>query len=229
MWSAIALAAAVALFWAIVRFTPVGAMLPGETEAEMRRQIVELGIRADSLQNRLRLLDSYASNLRSAIGGKPTDSYVSTLISEGDTLIEASEREREFVADYDPSGRFSLSVLTPIAAYGMAFYSPLADCRQTSASDAQVATLSVMEPSPVMSVYQGTVISVGRDPLGYVLVIQHGNDFISQYSGLENIYVKKDSRVEAGEAIGSIIPDQPLLFEIWHDGNAVPPDRLISF
>ncbi|MBD4633976.1 peptidoglycan DD-metalloendopeptidase family protein, partial [Xanthomonas citri pv. citri] len=83
------------------------------------------------------------------------------------------------------------------------------DCRQTSASDAQVATLSVMEPSPVMSVYQGTVISVGRDPLGYVLVIQHGNDFISQYSGLENIYVKKDSRVEAGEAIGSIIPDQP--------------------
>ncbi|MDE6129978.1 MAG: hypothetical protein K2F74_00160, partial [Muribaculaceae bacterium] len=120
VWSAIALAAAVALFWAIVRFTPVGAMLPGETEAEMRRQIVELGIRADSLQNRLRLLDSYASNLRSAIGGKPTDSYVSTLISEGDTLIEASEREREFVADYDPSGRFSLSVLTPIAAYGMA-------------------------------------------------------------------------------------------------------------
>lgn len=229
VWSAIVFAAVVALMWAIIRFTPVGAMLPGETEAEMRRQIVELGIRADSLQNRLRVLDSYSSNLMAAIGGKPTDSYVSTVVSEGDTLIEASEAEREFVENYDPSGRFNLSVLAPIAAEGMAFYSPLVDGRLNTAADARVASLSVMEPSPVMAVYQGTVISVGRDTQGYLLTIQHGNNFISQYSGLESVYVKKDARVQAGEAIGSIVPDQPLLFEIWHDGTAVAPDRLISF
>ncbi len=73
------------------------------------------------------------------------------------------------------------------------------------------------------------MISVGRDPQGYVLTLQHGNNFISQYSGLENVYVKKDARVEAGEAIGSVVPEQALLFEIWHDCVAVAPDRLISF
>lgn len=229
VWSVVTFAAFVALIWAVVRFTPVGAMLPGETEAEMRRQIVELGIRADSLQNRLRMLDSYSSNLMSAISGRPTDSYVSTVISDGDTLIEASEAEREFIKEYDPSGRFNLSVLTPIAAEGMAFYSPLSECCMDSEPDSRVATLSVAEAAPVMAVYQGTVISVGRDPQGYVLTLQHGNNFISQYSGLENVYVKKDARVEAGEAIGSVVPGQAQLFEIWHDCVAVAPDRLIRF
>lgn len=83
-------------------------MLPGETEAEMRRQIVELGIRSDSLQNRLRILENYSANIMSTISGKPTESFVSTVVSEGDTLVEASEAEREFVRDYDHSGRFNL-------------------------------------------------------------------------------------------------------------------------
>lgn len=229
VWSAITFAAFLALIWAVARFTPVGSMLPGETEAEMRRQIVELGIRADSLQNRLRILENYSANIMSAISGKPTESYVSTVVSEGDTLVEASEAEREFVRDYDPSGRFNLSVLTPIAADGMAFYSPVADARVGSEPDAQVASLWVTEAAPVMAVYRGTVISVGRDPQGYMLTLQHDNNFISQYSGLDNIYVKKDARVEAGEAIGNIVPEQPLLFEIWHDGTSVSPDRLIRF
>ncbi|MDE6097576.1 MAG: M23 family metallopeptidase [Muribaculaceae bacterium] len=229
VWSIVTFAAFVALLWALLRFTPVGAMLPGETEAEMRRQLVELSIRADSLQNRVRILDSYSSNIFAAMGGKPTDSYVSTVISDNDTLVEASDVEREFVDNYNPAGRFSLSVLTPIAAEGMAFFSPVSDARVTSAPDARTTVLAVMDPTPVMAVYQGTVISVGRDPQGYILTIQHSNNFISQYSGLESVYVRKEARVDAGEAVGGIVPQQPMMFEIWHDGIAVPPDRLISF
>lgn len=226
--SIIVVAATLALLWAIARFTPVGRMLPGASEEMVRNSLVELGIRVDSLQNRQRISGQYIENLRAVLSGKPGDNRVSSVLEQADTLIGPGVNEREFVAGYNPADHYSMSVLTPIVAESMVFFSPLSHARVVSAADVPVAVMEVADTQAVVAVYPGTVVSVGREAGGYTVMIQHSNNFISVYSGLENTFVKKDSRVEAGQAIGVVGSRMPLQFEMWHDGRAVSPDRLIS-
>lgn len=232
------IAAIAALMFVLVFFTPVRKLLPGRLEGDLRSRYVDMAMRLDSLEQHSRANDLYISNLRNIMTGnadstafadQPLIAYTRTAT---DSMLAPSEAEREFVQLYEASDRFNLSVLTPIAAEGMAFYSPVPDALTEPETDAKTNTVSVTQPDrlPVSAAYRGTAISVYPDASGLkTVVVQHPNDFVSIYSGLVDCFIAPGARVVAGERIGHSGSGNTFRFELWHNGAATAPTDYIAF
>ena len=213
----VALLAAIASIASLVvvffTFTPVGRWIWGEKD--LRNQYIDMSLKLDSLNAVAAVQEAYVANIAAILSDSLlVDSIIPpTPSAPGDTLLAASEAERQFVERFEAENRFNLSVLSPIAAEGMIFESPVA---------------KVGEGGPVISVYRGTVIGSFVAPDGrFTLVVQHPNDFISSYAGLSDIYVTKGSKVVAGQRIG--YSPAPLSFELWRGGTALDPANYIQF
>ena len=177
-------------------------LLPLDLGDDLRKQYLETALRLDSLEYKSRINDAYITNIVSVMNDNlPSDSAIilaTEKILASDSLLMATEAERQFVRSYEEEERFNLSVLSPIAAEGMFFTSP--------------------------------VIAVNPQPDGTTSVIlQHPNDFISIYSGLDDVFVGKGKKVAAGQRIGHSQGKTPVVFELWHNGTALNPEDYISF
>ncbi|KLT72539.1 peptidase M23 [Neisseria arctica] len=83
-------------------------------------------------------------------------------------------------------------------------------------------------PAPVQSIASGTVAYAGSlSGYGNIVIIDHGDSYLSVYSGLSNIAVGNGSRISAGSRIGTsgTLPsgEQGLYFEIRHRQQAMNP------
>lgn len=232
------IAAIGALMFVAVFFTPVRKLLPGRLEGDLRSRYVDMAMRLDSLEQHSKANDLYIANLRKIMIGEADSTIVSTeqlsnySRSEIDSLLSPSETEREFVQLYEASDRFNLSVLTPIAAEGMAFYSPVPDALTEPETDSKTNAVSFVQPDrlPVSATYRGTVISVYPDQSGLkTVIVQHPNDFVSIYSGLTDCFTTPGARVIAGERIGHSGGGNAFSFELWHNGAATDPTDYIAF
>lgn len=225
-------AAIVALLWAVVAFTPLRQLLPGALRGDLRAQYLETSLRIDSLEQAVRINDAYITNLLNALEGPADTANIGNApaILVPDSLLAASEAEKQFVRSYEEEERFNLSVLAPIAAEGMVFAAPVAAAASVVPSPGIKGTvISSGTVAPVTSVYRGTVISsyVGPDGLSTVTV-QHPNDFISVYGGLSDVFVDKGDRVSAAQCLGHLRARGKLTFELWHKGSPLDPRDYIA-
>lgn len=231
-------AAIAALMFVIVFFTPIRKLLPGRLEGDLRSRYVDMAMRLDSLEQHSSANDRYIENLRLILSGD-IDSVPPAVIpvpamtkAMADSMLAPSEAERNFVNLYEASDRFNLSVLTPIAAEGMVFYSPVPGALVDPVMGDGDRSVSFTQPDdlPVSAIYRGTVVSAfaGADGLTTVIV-QHPNDFISIYSGLNKCFTAPGARLSAGERIGHSGSDTPFTFELWHSGSPTVPSDYIGF
>jgi len=218
VWAAVAVVvgALASLIAVIFMFTPLGALLPGHLDGDLRSQYLDAALRIDSLERITRSHKAYTDNIRSIFEGTADESAAEASttapVAGADSLIEASEAERRFVRQFEARERFNLSVLSPIAAEGMIFENPVEN--GTGYVDA---------------VYRGTVISVARTTGGsYTMTVQHPNDFLSVYSRLDEVYADKGSKLIAGQRIGRTAAGVRLDFELWHAGSALDPSQYID-
>lgn len=196
----------------VFTFTPVGDWIWGGKD--LRSQYVDMSLKLDSLNAVAARNNAYAANIASILSDNPDmDTIPEQNMAITDTLMASSEAERQFVERFEADRRFNLSVLSPIAAEGMFFESPVA---------------KTGEGGPAIAVYRGTVVGLNVGPDGtYTLLVQHPNDFLSSYAGLDNIYVAKGAKVVAGQRIGH--SESPLNFELWRGGTLLDPSNYIQF
>lgn len=217
VWIAVAVVtgALASLIAVIFMFTPIGALLPGHLDGDLRSQYLDAALRIDSLERAMRHHEAYADNIRRIFAGEADDSIPAAVphaSANADSLLEASEAERRFVRQFDSRERFNLSVLSPIAAEGMIFENPVENASGTG---------------NINAVYRGTVISVVRSPDGrFTISVQHPNDFLSVYSHLDEVYADKGSRLISGQRIGRAAGKPG--FELWHAGSQLDPTRYIG-
>ena len=88
----------------------------------------------------------------------------------------------------------------------------------------------------VLATLDGTVIlSTYTAETGYVIEVQHNQDFISVYKHCSSLLKREGDTVQAGEAIalvgnsGQLTTGPHLHFELWHKGRAVNPEQYIVF
>lgn len=231
-------AAIAALMFVILFFSPVSKLLPGRLEGNLRSQYIEMALRVDSLDERSRVNDAYIRNLRNILSAEQPQSDVKPAVDAAqtkivsDTLMSASEAEQNFVRNYEEAERFNLSVLTPIAAEGMAFYSPVSGTvNEPSVSESgRKVEFSETGLVAVSSVYRGTVIDKYAGAGGLTtIVIQHPNDFVSKYEGLSEQFVGIGDKVSAGQRIGHSGNGLVFGFRLWHNGSATNPTDYIGF
>lgn len=232
------IAAIAALVFVILFYTPVRRLMPGQLDGDLRSRYIDMALSLDSLEQEARINDAYLTNIGDILMGRvdpdsTRESIAAAMAApSSDTLIAASEAERRFVKSYEDADRFNLSVLTPIAAEGMTFYSPVPGVLSEPEQNETATSVSFDEKMllPVSSVYRGTVIGVYPGPTDTrTVIVQHPNDFISVYGGLREVFAAVGDKVAAGQRIGHSGEGARFDFELWHNGSATNPTDYIGF
>ncbi len=88
-------------------------------------------------------------------------------------------------------------------------------------------TITVPENSPVHAVADGKVsTSTFIAGFGNLLIIDHGEGFYTVYAHLNQVYVKENQKVKAGQRIarsGETVEGPALHFEIWREREVMNP------
>ena len=88
----------------------------------------------------------------------------------------------------------------------------------------------------MLATLDGTVLmSSYTAETGYVIVVQHRQDFVSVYKHCGSLLKAEGDAVKGGEAIalvgntGTLTTGPHLHFELWHRGRAVNAEQYIVF
>lgn len=229
----------------IIIKTPIRNYLPGYLDVEIRKDIVQNALRADSLERMVTIQTLYLNNVAGILAGTiPVDSInrIDSLAqTDANFEIPRSEAETEFLRTLEEEEKYNLTVLNSSAsiADGLFFYKPVNGI-VSSVYEADIRHYGIdiaAEPKEsVMATLDGVVVFTGFDPnFGNIIQIQHKNGFLSIYKHNELILKQPGDQVVAGEAIalvgntGSLSTGPHLHFELWYKGLPVNPEEYIVF
>jgi len=245
---AYAVSAVLVLFlfiYLLIAFTPLKTTIPGYPDAHSKKVAVANAIKIDSLENLMTKWDLYASNLSRVLAGDPTINIDSIVLNDGTKFLSAKTTEelgrsdsllRETVRQeeqFEVGGTAERDL--PIE--GMHFFSPIKGVVSQTFDRQLHPAIDITAPSGsvVSSIYEGVVVFTGWDEgRGNVIIIQHPNNVISQYSHNQKLLKKLGDIVSAGTPIalvgntGSLTTGDHLHFELWSNGEPLNPQNYIS-
>lgn len=229
----------------IIIKTPIRNYLPGYLDVEIRKEIVQNALRADSLERMIEIQSLYLNNVAGILAG----TIALDSIQEIDSLAQAntdyniprSKEEEDFVKNFEEEEKYNLAVLNPnmLPTDGVFFYKPVngvvSSHYETDIRHFGVDLVAAPKES-VLATLDGTVVFTGFDPnWGNVIQVQHKNGFLSIYKHNELLLKELGDHVVAGEAIalvgntGKLSTGPHLHFELWYKGNPVNPEEYIAF
>ena len=227
----------------IVSYTPLRNYLPGYMNSEIRAQVVDNALRVDSLQQLVERQNLYIMNIQDIFRGNIKADTVRSIDSlttlRQDSLMKRTKREEEFRKQYEEKEKYNLTTLTAISADGLNFYCPTRGIVSASfnAEQRHYGTDIAANPGEsVLATLDGTVIlSAYTAETGYVIQVQHRQDFVSVYKHCGSLLKREGDTVKGGEAIalvgntGQLTTGPHLHFELWHRGRALNPEIYIVF
>ena len=174
----------------IIAFTPLRNYLPGYMNSEVREQVVMNALRADSLQLALDRQKRYIMNVQDIIGGKVKVDTVKSIDSltnvRVDELLERSKEEEEFIQKYEETERYNLrNIGGERELGGLIFYRPTRGLMSDDFNPGKKqygVKLTANPNESVLAVLDGTVVFAAYTAeTGYVVQIQHSQNFVSIY------------------------------------------------
>ena len=226
----------------IIAFTPLRNYLPGYMNSEVRSQIVNNALRVDSLRQVLDKQNLYIMNIQDIFSGKVQIDSVQTLDSlteaRHDTLMERTKREEEFRRQYEENEKYNLtSSASQPDVNGLIFYRPARGMVSDhfDAEKKHFGTDIAANPNEsVLATMDGTVIlSTYTAETGYLIAVQHNQDFVSVYKHCGSLLKKEGERVKGAIALvgnsGTLSTGPHLHFELWYKGRPVNSEKYIVY
>ena len=227
----------------LIAYTPLSEYVPGKSSIEVQKSLIELNIKSDSLQAILVNRSIYLENINKIINGEElvtpenyaeitnTQIPISFEKSKEDSLfrvkVEAEDKSSIYKRDR-PSNNTTLMFFTPLTGL-------ISDGYNNKTKHFGI-DLVAKEKSRISSVLEGTVIiSHWAYETGYVIGVQHKNDYLSFYKHNSVLLKSVGDYVNAGDHIaiignsGEFSSGPHLHFELWHKGTPVNPENYISF
>lgn len=212
----------------------------------IRQAIVNEALRIDSLEQVFELQNKYITSLQDIIAGKVSIDTVYSVDSltrqRSDLLMERTEREDNYVRQYEEAERYNItsqsqpvtdvqtiSMFRPTAGLVSQSYDPL---EQHLGVD-----IAASPNQSVVSVLDGTVLmSTYTSDMGYTICIVHPGELISVYKHCESLLKKTGDRVKQGDVVALVGRDTDrelqgshLHFELWYQGQPLDPEKYILF
>lgn len=229
----------------IIIMTPIRNYLPGYLDVEVRKEIVQNALRADSLERMIEIQNLYLKNVTGIISGTIELDSIREIDSlarvDADFEIPRSPEEEEYVKNFEQEEKYNLTVLNtnPLPIDGLFFYKPVNGVI-SSHYQADIhhfgVDIAAASKESVLATLDGTVMYAGYDPnQGNVIQLQHKNGFVSVYKHNELLLKEPGEQVVAGEAIalvgntGKLSTGPHLHFELWYNGKPVNPEDFIVF
>jgi murein DD-endopeptidase MepM/ murein hydrolase activator NlpD len=231
----------------LVVFTPIRYYLPGYMGNDNRTNIIETSMYVDSLAQSVKLQEQYINIIREIASGEITPDSASGmsdsvgLAQAAQNLLENSEIEKQFTENYEQTEKYNLQTAANTAGTDTRiFYRPVKGIISSvfepneNRNGISVAT-SLNEL--VTCIQEGTVVySAFTFDFGWVIQVQHPDNYISIYKNNTSLLKKAGDAVKAGEAIAVTGQNQKetglsdlFYFELWQRGKAVNPEDLIIF
>ena len=225
--------------------TPISRYLPGYGDSGNRNIIIQNSMRVDSLTKQIALQEGYVSILKDIINGKIKPDSIASLDStelkeKAHVIVEKSKKEKAFVEKFEKEEKYNLTSIDTKPNENMyVFFRPTKGVISTSynLSEQQYGIFMITSPNEsVMSVLGGTVVYAAFTfDFGWVIQIQHDNNYLSIYKNNTRLLRKVGDEVKAGEsialtgdAIGKKTGSQ-FYFELWKQGKPVNPEEVIIF
>lgn len=228
----------------IIAFTPLRNYLPGYMNSEVRKQVVQNALKADSLQQVLDKQNLYILNIQDIFSGKVNTDTIHSIDSltnmRTDSLIARSQQEDDFRKHYEETEKYNLTAMEDERELsGLIFFRPTRGMISSTfnAETKHYGTdIAAKQNESVVATLDGTVIlSTYTAETGYVIGVQHTRNFISFYKHCGTLLKNTGDEVKAGEAIalvgntGTLTTGPHLHFELWRKGRPVNPEKYIIF
>jgi len=236
----------------IVIYTPAKELIPGYSDAEVKREAKRAMQRADLMEQDLEKKDLYLQSVMRVLKGEISVEELEAEnlpvnTDEHNTSIDFtnSNRDSALRAEVAAEERYNLnfqnseSRSTMMALSNLVFFSPL---RGSVSSSFNIATehmgVDVVAPdnTAIKSALDGTVVlSTWSANEGYVIAVQHVDNLLSIYKHNSILLKKTGDVVRAGESIAIIgnsgeLSDGPHLhMELWYRGDPLDPQNFILF
>jgi murein DD-endopeptidase MepM/ murein hydrolase activator NlpD len=231
----------VALIMALILATPLGNLLPGYLDKDLRTEAVESRMRIDSLAEQAQRREIYFNNIRNILLGEEVIDSIppmdSIRILPVDSLPTKTAREQQFAERFEEAEKYNLAVLaTRQPGDGVVFHPPVRgvvtkvfDPAEPSGIDLLCARNALVS-SPLDGVVALVEYTIGD---GYVMVVQHDDGFLSVFKNLGAPMRKEGQAVAAGNMIGMMPRDDKadltLHYELRRRGEALDPQQFINF
>ena len=227
----------------LIAYTPLSEYVPGKSSAEVQKRLIALSLKSDSLEEILLNRAIYLENINNIISGNelitPVENEESSTKQEGEILFEKSEEDSLLRVSVEAEDRSSIYVKSVSENNYLMFFTPLSGLisdEYNSKTKHFGIDLVAKEKSRISSVLDGTVIiSHWTSETGYVIAIQHKNDYVSLYKHNSLLLKEVGDFVNAGDHVaiignsGELSSGPHLHFELWHKGTPVNPENYISF
>lgn len=223
--------------------TPMKNYLPGYLKDSERVDTEEQQLRLDSLIHVYEVNQAYIDGISKILNPVAENKEDSVAEDEAvtplsvDSLMDASEEEREFVENIRERDKYNINYISPAAAYSLMFSSVNKSAViSESSKDKYKAEILLPEGANITAVADGKVISVAHTPRlsdGYEVIIQHPKGFISKSSRLSHLLVTPGDRVASGQIIANGVANPGVKknyinFELWHDGDPLVPSQYLK-
>ncbi len=224
---------------AFIFFSPIGNKF---FELSKKREISELYMQVDSIENLLNLQLDYSERLKLIFNDFDTtksqinagaafslNSLQSKMTQQDSILLNFIKKlDNESVYKYNQSVLQKLNLQHP--ANGMI----------TSKFDAKKkhfgVDIAAKENSDVFSVLSGVVLFTGfSDELGHFIIVAHENNFFSVYLHNSSLLKSKGDVVNSGDKIalvgssGKLSSAPHLHFELWSGLSPIDPEKYLQF
>jgi murein DD-endopeptidase MepM/ murein hydrolase activator NlpD len=227
----------------LIAYTPLNEYVPGKSSSEVQKNLIELQLTTDSLGGVTFKQAVYLENLKNIISGSelitPTESNSSASEKESEIIFERSKADSLLRISVEAEDNSSIYVRSVSNNNYLVFFTPLTGLI-SDAYNSKIKHFGVdlvaKDKSRISSVLDGTVIiSHWTSETGYVIGIQHKNNYLSIYKHNSLLLKEVGDFVNAGDHIaiignsGELSSGPHLHFELWHKGTPVNPEDYISF
>jgi len=234
------------IIFAVIAYTPIREFIPGFPDGETHKNIIENVYRLDSVEKTLKLNQQYINNIKIILNGETPNNYMaavhnsdSSVTSQDSISLSISKKDSLFRLKIEQENEFDLLSANVNIEESINFFTPLKGISTKNYdSKSKHFGIDIVSKSnnDIFSCYKGTIIFASWTlETGYVVQIQHPENFISVYKHLQTINVKQGDLIGIGKRIGKIgdvgtLSTGPHLhFELWKDGHSLDPHELINF
>ena len=227
----------------LIAYTPINQYVPGRSSKDVQKNLLLVSFRSDSLEKVITRQALYLKNLQNIVSGgvghlEAADTTTSAT-KESQISFEKSKEDSLFRVLVEAENSGSIYVSQKPKNNLLVFFPPvfgvIVDGFDKKTKHFGVDIVA-KEKTRISSVLGGSVvISHWTAETGYVIAIQHKNDYLSVYKHNAALLKKTGDFVVAGEHVaiignsGELSSGPHLHFELWHKGSPVNPENYISF
>jgi len=237
----------------LIAFTSLREYIPGYLDTNIQKELYELQLKSDSLEQAFRAKDLYINNVNKILRGENPDEILPV-----DTKTDSATRVRYagisnnknkddsiLRSEYEAQNLYNLTVGSKdmtnrkIPLSKLNFFTPLKGpiTNKFNASQQHFGLdVAAASNEAIKATYDGTVIfAEWTAETGYVIAIQHIGNVVSIYKHNSVLLRKQGDFVRAGESIaivgesGEYTTGPHLHFELWINGSPVNPENYMTF